>query len=254
MVALSTLAVAALDGCASPVRHRPGWMATRSDLHRYMQQAVRDPDPDARREAALCITRTRYRNDPVAIKALSVAAQTDPNDSVRCTAVRALLDCDDDRAVMDVFLAVLEGSARHPQVVDAAPEVTWCVLEAARTLWESGQPCGESHVRLASICASLLETGPTRDVKIAAARTLALLHDVVSLRTLVSGLREEDFGVVYECHTTLVALTGKDHGLNADAWSAWLAASDAPLVRSSQETAAPEPKKRRWWRPDDWFR
>jgi HEAT repeat protein len=178
-------------------------------------QLMNSANPDARRDgiAAMVtqfdpgkspVLQARYRNvarhdqDPtvraMAIRALSicmdksatpifVAGLSDDDDSVRLESAKALANLPD-RAAIPALIERLNGS--HP-IVDGA----------------SGTP-------LAGI--------ETRDVRIAAADALRFYKDLEVEHALVDALNQPEFGISWQAHQSLTAMTGKDLDYNQNAW------------------------------------
>jgi hypothetical protein len=87
-----------------------------------------------------------------------------------------------------------------------------------------------------------------RHARIAAARGLGFYQNERAVDTLILGLRDDDFAVVYECENALVRLTGHTFDCNPFAWKEWADENrenlfaDAGLVPESRRP----PYSNRW--------
>ena len=83
----------------------------------------------------------------------------------------------------------------------------------------------------------------------AAAYMLRYFHVRPALEALIGAIREEDFGICYEAEYALIAMTGKTHQYDADAWLAWLGQTTDPFADAGQiPQGLPEPYRSRWSR------
>jgi HEAT repeat protein len=64
----------------------------------------------------------------------------------------------------------------------------------------------------------LLISDPDLDVRLAAADALSNIPTREAALALLSGVQDRDVAIRYRCRQSLLQLTGKDHGGNADEW------------------------------------
>jgi hypothetical protein len=70
---------------------------------------------------------------------------------------------------------------------------------------------------------------PNKDVRIAAADALRHYRSIEVARTLVAQLNDRDFGIAWQAHSSLCALTGRDMRYSEGAWLNYLTGRDRPL-------------------------
>ncbi len=224
------MVVLMVSGCQQPQRrYKPASLATRSDVARYVQEALEADSADARRAAVDQIAKTYHAGLPMVIDAIALVARTDESSSVRCAAVRALGAQDDPKSV-DTMVILLSQSEGNSSVRSAGAAVRW---EAMKSLCKRlmGEPLPDAtlrHVRAAAI--DRLNRDPSRDVRIAAATLLGYDADGMCVTALVDALRQADFGVQYEAERSLMRLTGITHDHNPTRWQAWLDSTAEPFA------------------------
>ena len=231
-LAIALLATGLLPaGCNRPKqRYKPAALATQSDVSRYVLLALEHDDADVRRSAIQQIARTRHAGLPVALDAFALAARTDPSESVRCAAIRALGEHQGDKTV-NTMIVLLTTTEEPSGVRPAGAGVRW---EASRVLCNAvrSDAIGESSRRVVrAVAVDRLERDASRDVRLTAAKLLGYDPDLVCVRALIGSLRQRDFGVVYEAERSLMRLTGKSHEHDAARWSRWLDATADPFAQ-----------------------
>ena len=138
-------------------------------------------------------------------------AQSDPDDLVRATALRAL-NRSRDRSATDLFITALK---------DPNDLVR---LEGAKALIHVPDP-KSSDV----LTAIVNRPDENRDVRIAAAEALKHYANIDVARALVGRLNEREFGVAYQSRRSLKSMTKKDLGYDQSAWLSYLTGPTKPF-------------------------
>jgi hypothetical protein len=138
-------------------------------------------------------------------------AKSDPDFSVRATAIRAL-NRSRDREAMPIFIAGL---------TDASEMVR---LESAKALANMPDAnAADALVRLVN------NPDENRDVRLAATEALKFYKTIEVARTLIHQLNERDFGIAWQARRSLQRITGADHRYDEAAWLAYITGPDKPL-------------------------
>jgi hypothetical protein len=246
---LALIALLIATGCSSHKKryHKPGLLVTEADARRYIRKALEDPDADVRRAAIQQLAKTRHANLPVVVDGLAVAARTDPSESVRCAAVRALAELKNDEAV-ETVLVLLDDSAGNPTVRPAGAELRWEAMQALHAYAKDANLDPHSRDKTRIIAVTALASDPARDVRLEAAKLLGNFATPDTLRALIDGLRQRDFGVVYESERSLMRLTGKTFDRDAARWETWLNTTTRPFAdRGSLDDTLEPPTAKGWW-------
>lgn len=208
--------------------------SARRTPQQYMILAVSSDDPDVRRDSVEKIAKSKKYNEEWAIKGFAAIALLETNEQTRCIAIRALARTGDPRAV-DAALKVLNYED-HPREVQ--PPVAVVRSDAALALAELSERGQVPPERYDEVLATLIETlqlDRDRHARIAAARGLAVYFAESAVKTLIQGLRDEDFAVTYRCETSLIALTGHTHECNPVQWETWMTAHRDDLFAHAGE-------------------
>jgi hypothetical protein len=233
-------------GCGKgpKVRHKPGWLASKNDLRRYIDTVHNDPDADIRRATVIQIGKTRHADSEPAVNALMQVAREDQNASVRCAAIRVLGRTPSAKSI-NTMLAILDaGLIETDTGIRHAPDpVRWEAMKILRRFIAEGAL--DEHVANVRQAAILhLRTDDSRDVRITAAALLGNDPNRDTATALVGALRHNDFAIVYEAHRSLQRLTGQSHGYNPSAWSQWLQSAAEPFAEGEFAPGADKP----WWK------
>ena len=172
------------------------------------------------RRQGIAVLATRYdegRRPPYPFIYQSIA-QKDPDPVVRAMAIRALNICRDQSATK-IFIAGLQDDNEQIR------------LESVKALVNLPDP--DAIPRLLQILSGsrllLTSTGERADIaessdlRIAAADALHSYRDKVDVkRTLVQYLNNSDFAIAWQCHQSLISLTGRDLKYDEGAWLKYL--------------------------------
>ncbi|HSW45988.1 MAG TPA: HEAT repeat domain-containing protein, partial [Phycisphaerae bacterium] len=231
-----------LPGCAEQDK-RP-WIY-RSPEQNY-RVALEGQDADERRDAVARIGESLYYDRPDAFAVLDTVARTDPVSQIRCIAIRTLANYRDDRPV-GPLLAVLQTRPGSEQALPADNDVRWETVRAMLALTRQGVLQGDQRALARDILIKLLETDPSRTVRIVCAEALGEFQDRETLTPLIRALRNRDFGIAERAERSLILLTGVTHDYDANAWEAWVASTQEPFARAGQAPQTTRPAGPTWW-------
>lgn len=208
-----------------------------------------EADPGDRYECLLALE-DDARNPELANElcehALRLAETPEPV-AVRLVALRILGRLGKDGVRTKEIVQKLANHARKSDEPDF-----WCrieALEALALLAEGPQNTLPDETVRAQVHEALrfavrMELEPDRDVRIHAARELALLRpdDGSVLNELVQALSDEAPDVRYHAQRALVAIAGDDHGPTKQDWDRWVRGHvpEAPARKGGFNTAQPE--------------
>jgi hypothetical protein len=167
--------------------------------------------PDERRTGINRLVAFPFGQDRPYTTRYEQIARTDPDWLVRATAIRAL-----NRA---------RWKPATPLFIEALNDVNDHVrLEAAKALSNIPDPnAAPMLLRL------LNDPTESRDVRIAAADALRYYKTVEVARTLASQLGGREFGLAWQSHRSLIALTDRDFKYDESAWLNYITGPDKPL-------------------------
>ena len=188
-----------------------------------------DPDnPDRRRKGIEGLAKKSWGRQEPYLKAYSLILGTDTSPLVRSAAVRALGAAEDVTYLPSIVKALQR---------DANASVRWdaaCALDTVRGEAAIGPLCNRA------------KTDSSVDVRISAIRALRHYRDPRVKAALIERLSSENFSVRYQAHESLVTVTGRDYGYDAEKWTSsrdTLAvaakASRAPAGRTALASAEP---------------
>lgn len=181
-----------------------------------------DPeDPDRRREGIALLSKRDWGLREPHLKGYAALLEADDDPSVRSVAARALGKAGDTKYLSDVIKALS----------DKSPSVRWDAAAALDKL------TGESAID--PLRQYALEDSSV-DVRTSCARALRHYRRTLVVQTLTECLLDENFGVRYQAHTSLVEIAGRDLGYYPESWKG---VSAVAALRTDE-------KKRPWW---DWF-
>ncbi len=207
-----------------------------------MLRAVSSEDPDERRAAVARVASSRKYREEWAIKGFVAIALLESEPQVRCVAIRALARVDDPRAP-ETMLKILNHEDYPPREVwPPTPVVRWDATEALAELAERNVPDETQRTQVLDTFIERLTVDTDRHARMAAAKGLRYFQDLVAVRALIAGLRDDDFAVVHACEASLVHLTGRTHHGSDLAWEEWLTANqDAPFAHAGEIPPSREP-------------
>ena len=180
-------------------------------------------DPDTHRQGIVnLVTKWNFTHRPPYTSRYKQIAQSDPNDTVRATAIRAL-NISRDQTATPVFIAALDDDSELVR------------LEAAKALSNIPDPnaipallrCLEG--RREDLPQARNETQESKDVRIAAADALRHYHTLEVARSLVNQLDQRDFGIAWQSNRSLMALTGRNFWYDESAWLQFLTGPEKPF-------------------------
>jgi hypothetical protein len=175
--------------------------------------------PDARREGiAAMVTRWDFGKKPPYPQRYKDFAQHDPDVTVRAMAIRALNICRDASATK-IFIDGLTDDSEQIR------------LESVKALANIPDPAAIPKL-INILNGTRLVIDPegqrdifaeNKDIRIAAADALKQYRGKVDVtRSLVEHLNVADFGVAWQCHQSLIVMTGQDLHYDEAAWLQYL--------------------------------
>ncbi|NLX13216.1 MAG: hypothetical protein GXY44_06110 [Phycisphaerales bacterium] len=243
MCGLSMTALFGISGCSDQQKRQ--WRF-RSAEENY-QAALDAEHPDARREGITRIAESYYVDSPRAFEVLDTVARHDPNTQNRCIAIRAFSRYRDHRPV-GTLLTILQARPGSEEALPANDEVRWEVARSLLDLKRKGVLNDEQAILACELYLRMLETRPTRDVRLVSLEALGYFKDPKVFTPLINALRgEKDFAVAYQAERSLVALTGVSQAYDPEAWEEWLANTDDPFAKAGQIPPGMRPGGASWW-------
>jgi len=239
---VSALAVLVAAGCSDHQKRR--WRYRTPE--RNFRTALEAEHPDERRDAVARIGESRYADREDAFYVLDAVARTDPVIQIRCIAVRAFARYDDARPV-GTLLTILQAKNPTEHTLPPDDDLRWETVTALADLTRKGVLSESQRELVCPILVKLLETDPSRNVRIVAAGALAEFKDRQVLLPLIRSLRNEDFAIADRAEQSLIALTGVTHYYDADAWEAWVAQAKDPFAHAGQVPQTTRPVGPTWW-------
>ena len=220
-----------------------------------MQRALAPKTPaDERRTAVVQVSRSSQHDADWARAGYRAIALLDSDTQTRCAALRALSETNDPNA-LTVALNVLDPngpSADRVRPADGPVRADATLLISSRCARHV--PPETQLPRVRAVLTGLVLQDPERNVRIPAAQGLGRLPgDAATVATLIRGLRDSDFGVVYECESSLVRLTGVTHNCEPTAWEAWQTANADKLFEHAGQTPAGRQPRFRNGVEKSWF-
>jgi hypothetical protein len=167
--------------------------------------------PDERRMGINRLSAFPFGRQPPYTTRYEQIAQSDPDWLVRATAIRAL-NRSRWQPATPLFIKALDDTNDHVQ------------LEATKALSNIPDPSA-----IPSLLRLVNDGTENRDVRIAAADALRHYKTVEVARTLASQLGGREFGVAWQSHRSLQAMTGQDCGYDESAWLNYITGPEKPL-------------------------
>jgi len=236
------LSVLVTFGCSDHQKRRWRYRSAEQNL----QTALQAEHPDERRDAVARIGESGYADREDVFHVLDAVARTDPVIQIRCIAVRTFTQYDDARPV-GTLLTILQAKNPSDQALPPDDDLRWETVTALAALARKGVMSEAQRELVCRILIKLLETDPSRNVRIVAAKALAEFKDRQVLLPLIRSLRNEDFGIADRAEQSLIALTGVTHSYDADAWEAWVARVEDPFAHAGRVPQTTRPAGPTWW-------
>jgi hypothetical protein len=179
--------------------------------------------PDIHRQGIVdLVTKWNFTHRPPYTTRYKQIAETDPNETVRAMAIRAL-NISRDSTATPIFIAALEDDSEIVR------------LEAAKAL--ANVPDSNAVPALLRRLEGKREPLPgartgndeSPEVRIAAADALHHYRTLEVARSLVTQLDERNFGVAWESNRSLMVLTGQNFGYDESAWLQYLTGPQKPF-------------------------
>jgi hypothetical protein len=208
--------------------------------------ALESDDADQRREAVVRIAESRYVTGENAFYVLDAVARTDPVVQNRCIAIRALAGYSDDRPVA-TLLKIWQANPGDDQALPADNDIRWETALAFQSLERKGVLAGDQRDMVRDLFVEMLDTGPTRNVRIVAAEALGSFKDRKVLNALIATVRNRDFAIADRAERSLIALTGITHNYDADAWANWVANTQDPFAKAGETPQTDKAVGPTWW-------
>lgn len=233
-------------GCSERSKRKWRHRSAEDNFRLALPEDLEASDADERREAVIAICESRYVAREDAFRVLDAVAKTDPNTQIRCIAIRGLARCYDARPI-GTLLTVLQAKPDSKEALPADEDVRWEALQAMVKLEARGVLDGPQREITRDVCIRLLDTDPSRRVKIVAAGALGAFQDRQVFQPLIRALRNRDFAIAERAELSLIALTGVTHDFDPDAWEQWLANAENPFENAGQTPQTTRPAGPTWW-------
>jgi HEAT repeat protein len=238
-------------GCSEADKRK--WQAHTPEQN--FHDALQSPQGDIRREAVIAIGESRYATREDAFHVLDAVARTDPISQVRCIAIRSLGSYTDDRPVRPL-LQILQANGTSKDALPGDDDVRWETASTLLAMERKGVLKGDERDTARDVFIKLLESDPSRCVKIVSTEALGRFKDRRVFHPLFVALRDKDFAIADAAERSLIALTGVRHDYDADAWEKWVAAAPDPFANAGHLPPASRPAGPSWFdkQMDAWRR
>lgn len=209
--------------------------------------ALEAESPDERRKAVTRIGESGYVAGEEAFAVLDAVARTDPSQYVRCVAVTAFTRYGDGRPV-PTLIAILQATPEsRTDALPAGNELRAAAAGALADLNARGLVTDEYRAAACDIFLKLADATAPRQCRIVALRALGTFHDSRVFAPLTAALREQDFAIADTAERSLIALTGRTHNYDPDAWNKWLANTEDPFAHAGEAPPTSQPAGPSWW-------
>lgn len=166
---------------------------------------------DHRREGINQLMTYDFASGPKYTRRYRQIAGSDPDATVRATAVRAANRARDPKAP-PIFVRALTDKSEMVR------------LEGAKGLVHQPDPAAT-----APLLALLADREENRDIRIAAADALKHYRTPPVARALIASLNDRDFSIAWQARRSLRYLTARDYGYNDGAWLAYFTGPEKPF-------------------------
>lgn len=232
----------AAPGCSRQVKRQWKYRSLDVAMQTALPEDLSRSNADDRREAVARLAESGDYARPEVFHVLDAVARTDPVSQIRCIAIRGLARYRDDRPV-GTMLAVLQAAKAGDKAIPADDDVRWEALHTLAELDQRKALAGTQREIARDLAIRMAEFDSSRSVRITATEMLSCFKDRAVLSPLIRLLRERDFAIAERAELSLIALTGKTHDFDADAWEAWVAQTPDPFASAGQipQTTRPAP-------------
>jgi len=207
--------------------------------------ALEAENADLRRDAVARIGESSYRESDDAYHVLDAVARTDPATQVRCVAITVLGRYQDERPA-ESLLKILTADGPKAEALPADDDVRWEAARALADLHARGLLNAEQENAACELFIGFLAPEQNRNVRIVSTEALGGFKDRRVLIPLINALRSEDFMIADTAERSLMALTGRSHQYDAEAWTDWLAQTADPFAEAGRAVSG-RPTGPNWW-------
>lgn len=238
---LMVLLLAIIAGCSQADKRK--WQ------HRTPEEnfatALESSSADLRREAVVRIGESNYWETQDAFHVLDAVARTDPVPQVRCVAIRVLARYENDQAIETLF-TILAADEPQAGALPADDDVRWEATRALLELQQRGLLSPEQENTACELFIRLQRSDRSRNVRIVSTQALGTFKDRRVFVPLIHSLRDPDFMIADSAERSLMALTGRTHHYDAEAWNRWLEQTEDPFAEAGSPVSTTRPAAN-WW-------
>ena len=236
-----------VPGCSRGTRRKMSLRSASTNYKLALPDDLSTSNPNERLDAVIRIAESGYVDSDNAYAVLDAVARTDPQQQIRCIAVRAFTRYDDARP-FSTLLTVMRATQESENALPPGNDLRWdCVAVMVELMDEGLLPEGlRDDVR--DVFIDALQRDASRNVKIAAAEGLGHIQDSQVFRPLINALRLKDFAMADRAESALIQLTCVTHHYAAHAWEQRLANTAQPFAHAGETPAdATVSKKPGFW-------
>ena len=246
MVAIGTVGLFAMTGCAGKIRdHKPTMLLTSGDVDHYITVAGNDPSADERRGAIHRLGESKHLTDARVIQTLIDVANQDESEPVRSAAM-LVLDQSQTPESCDTALSIVQADVDRKLPADNA-SVRSMALKTIRNCIETDRTPAEQLAPSVNLAGQIVENDRSRHVRLEAVRMLGCFPTRQSLDILILALKQRDFGICYEAEKSLHRLTGESYDCNAEDWQHFVSGVADPFANAPADAGAQKSEKRSWF-------
>lgn len=205
--------------------------STDEDYALALPEDLGTSQPDERREAVVRLAESHRFDSESTYPVLDAVARTDPVPQIRCIAIRALGQYEDDRP-FKTFVTILQATDESGDALPGNDDVRWDATAAMLALMKQGLLSESSRNAVRDLLIRLLDKDPSRNVRLSAIDGLGCIHDHAVFSPLIYALRSKDYAMASQSERALIALTGVTHHCDPDAWETWLANAEDPFANA----------------------
>jgi hypothetical protein len=218
--------------CTAGCNGTKSWFrSTSEDYTLALPEDLSTSPPDERREAVVRLAESHRVDSEATYQVLDAVARTDPLSQIRCIAIRALGQYEDDRPFA-TLQTILKATDESTDALPGDDDVRWEATVAMVALIQQGLLPDASRDAVRDLLIRLLDEDPSRNVKLSAIEGLGCIHDNAVFSPLIYALRSKDFAIASQAERALIALTGVTHHCDPDAWETWVANAQTPFANA----------------------